>query len=525
MLTVYAERANRHLRCFPMSASMHGNDSLSDNNTVTYRVVPANIRVPAVLFVLPLFFSAAVAKANKQPAFVPLTHSAVISRQANDAYEWRQPWLTPAGVVAINLTSLHEIEADPLQSSLRVAGLGRQASMTDMNAFDPGGRYVFIPHETRFGGGVSRYDIVTDRAVNLFHGDGRGAVDDWRHDYGSLDPATWTPRDTLLIAEEWSGQGRVFELLNPLVDTVAGESVRLRELQAIPNVAHEGLRFNRRGDALYFVDENYSGSIYKFVPGHPDDYSNGQSYVLVVDAFGGNAAAGWNEGGNRFSVRTGAAVWRPITDPRGVKLTRHDPFANRSRGGRAAADEVNGTPFGRPEDIEVGRLANGHEVLYFTATAEDTVYAVEELDGNHARVRVAADPATPRNLGFAATSGRLKAPDNLAQDSNGNIYILEDSPGDAGADIWFMRDSNRDGIAESLDHFMSLRVRGAEHTGMIFRPGHPGQFAINVQHPDSTADRQNGHGDALWLVVVSGQARADIERHGNGVNLPVQVHP
>ena len=490
-----------------MFASMRRNDKRSGGDFVT-NMAGSSYSLLAMLFVLMPLFPCFATDSAGRPGFIPLTHSATISRQANDDSEHHQPWLLPDGVTAINLTSLHEIEADPTQSTVRVPGLGSEASMTDMNAFDPAGRYVFIPHETRYGGGLTRYDITSDRAVTLFRGDGRGARGDWRQDYGSLDPATWTPHDTLLVAEEWSGQGRVFELLNPYADVAGGEHVRLRELEAIPNVAHEGLRFSGRGDVLYFVDENHSGSLYKFVPLHPDDYGKGQSFVLVVDAFAGDATAAWDDGINRAARRTGTATWRPISDRNGARLTRHDPFANDSRGGRSAADDVNGTPFGRPEDIEVGRLASGHDVIYFTATAEDSVYAVEELGDDRAQVRVAADRKTPRNLGFARTSGQLNAPDNLAQDQNGNIYILEDSPRDAGGDVWFMRDEDRDGVAESLDHFMSVRVKGAEHSGMIFRPGHPNQFVINIQHPDSTADSQHGQGDALWLIDIGGLAPA-----------------
>lgn len=71
---------------------------------------------------------------------------------------------------------------------------------------------------------------------------------------------------------------------------------------------------------------------------------------------------------------------------------------------------------------------------------------------------------------------------------------------DIGGDVWFLRDADGDGVAESLDHFLSLQVKGAENTGMIFRPAHPTQFIINVQHPDSTADTINGQGDATWLI-------------------------
>ncbi|MGH8558124.1 MAG: hypothetical protein ACRESZ_11800, partial [Methylococcales bacterium] len=75
----------------------------------------------------------------------------------------------------------------------------------------------------------------------------------------------------------------------------------------------------------------------------------------------------------------------------------------------------------------------------------------------------------------------------------------EDAPNssDTGGDIWFARDVNGDGVAESLDHFISLRVDGSEATGMIFDPVKPTRFVAAVQHPDST-DIPGGAGDALW---------------------------
>jgi len=112
---------------------------------------------------------------------------------------------------------------------------------------------------------------------------------------------------------------------------------------------------------------------------------------------------------------------------------------NETRGGRAAADELDGTPFRRPEDVEVGYLKNGHEVLYFTATEELAVYSVEELGDDKAMVRLAADESTAKNLGHAPTTGRVTSPNNLAQDALGNIYVVEDWPNsdNKGGDIWF----------------------------------------------------------------------------------------
>ena len=109
---------------------------------------------------------------------------------------------------------------------------------------------------------------------------------------------------------------------------------------------------------------------------------------------------------------------------------------------------------------------------------------------------------TPKNLGFPATTGILNSPDNLAKDALGNIYVIEDKPnGDhVGGDIWFARDTDNDGVAESLDHFMSIQVDGAEATGMIFNPKKPTEFVVAVQHPDSTnlANVPDGFGDAVW---------------------------
>lgn len=488
------------------------------------------------LIVAMFLASAQMAHAGTDVYFNPLTQSAAVAQVANHVNELNSPWQVPAGVSYQNLTSLHEIESDPMQSSIRVPGLEQDASMTDMSAFDPTGRFIFLPHEVEYGAGLTRYDRETDKAINLFKGDMGGANGDWEYDYGALDPATWTPKNTLLVGEEWSGQGRLFEVANPMADVAAGEAVIVTELHNVPNVSHEGLRFNHAGTAFYFVDEDRSGSIYKFVPKVAGDYSHGQSFVLRVDNFTGDPAA--KAGAypdNHPEQRTGMATWVAITDVDGNAVTNVDPFDNNlERAGRIAADELNGTPFRRPEDVEVGYLKNGHEVLYFTATEELSVYSVEELGNGKAMVRLAADESTVKNLGHAPTTGHIDSPDNLAQDALGNIYIVEDKPngGNVGGDIWFLRDTDGDGVAESVDHFMSLQVKGAENSGMIFNPANPTEFIVNVQHPESTKDELNGRGDATWLLDISKvvppmcEAYDDVDdfpSSGNGKNWSVKT--
>ncbi|MFV8819935.1 alkaline phosphatase PhoX [Haliea sp. E17] len=455
--------------------------------------------------------------------FYPLTQSAAVATvegttgKKSHFNELNHPWQTPPGVSQTNLTSMSEIEADINQSVVRVVNQGTSATMWDMIAFDPTGQYIFIPHETPVGAGVSRYDTMTDTTVMLFSGDGNGLSGDWGEegsptDFGAFDPSTFTPNGTLLLAEEWAGQGRVIEVLNPIAASENGAIIR--ELTGIPNVAHEGLRFSHDGGALYFVDEWNSGSLYKIVFNDAEDYSQGgTSYVLQVDDFianGGDAAANWDSGVNA-DIRTGAATWIEITG------TATDPLKNGissdcgnpdTFGGRCAADELDGTPFGRPEDMEVSYTRSGDTVVYFAATSEHSVYSVIENGDGTALVQVlVSDAETPKNLGFPGTTAILNSPDNLAQDMYGNIFVIEDQPngGDRGGDIWFVRDTDRDGVAESLDHFLSHVVDGAEATGMIFNPVSPDEFVVSIQHPDSTdlAKYPEGFGDALWKFDIS----------------------
>src|SRR5690606_17070526 len=120
------------------------------------------------------------------------------------------------------------------------------------------------------------------------------------------------------------------------------------------------------------------------------------------------------------------------------------------------------------------------------------------------------ETVTPKNAGFASTSGVLNSPDNLAQDALGNIYIIEDAPNGSstGGDIWFLRDADTDGVAESLDHFLTIQVAESEATGMIFNPVKPTEFVVAVQHPRSTdlEGYPTGFGDAIWTFDLSNVA-------------------
>ncbi len=495
--------------------------------------------------------------AGTDPYFSPLTQSSAVA-SPDHVNELNSPWQTPAGISQTKLMSLVEVESDVLQSIQRTDGDGRGnpsgagASMFDMLAYGPKGRYVFIPHETGIGAGVSRYDSETALTQLIFAGNEQGDRNDilgetWSHDYGAFDPARLTPNMTIIAAEEWSGQGRVVEIMDPFgpapADPVAGSADMqpgqgYRELTGIAKVSHEGINFSLKHEnkVIYFIDEDRSGSIYKLVLKNKGDYAGGgQTFVLSTDGFIGNVDERWDGSGSSDSdtnqdpavqaSRFGPATWVPITDENGVPLAGvRNPYDNSdlddsdqcvpsenrcqpsARPGRDSADDVGGTPFGRPEDMTIGKSRNGNELLYVTTTSEHAVISIENLGGNKAMVRQFASPETPKNVGFLPTTGILNSPDNLAQDALGNIYIIEDSPnsGDVGGDVWFARDKDNDGVAESLDHFISLQVAGSEATGMIFHPKDPSRFVISVQHPTTTNIAVGGqHGDAVWEFDIA----------------------
>lgn len=481
--------------------------------------------------------------------FEPLTQSAPVVAP-HDLAELSAPWVTPAGISQNNWVSLREVEdavLSPGQSVIRVPGQGTSASMFDMLAFDPSGSYLFIPHETPIGAGCSRYDIFANKCEVILAGDQQGAVGNWANDYGAFDPCRWTPNNTLLLAEEWAGRGRVVEILNPLAPA---DQIRHRVLNSIANVSHEGINFsNKFEDTIYFIDEWNSGSIYKFVMKNAGDYTAGQTFVLSVDQFlssGGIPAANYNQQPSGV-VREGAATWVPLTDENGAPLPgitdpfrdgpTNDPRTNSdTMGGRPAADDAGATPYGRPEDMSVGRLANGNEALFVAVTSEAKVISIEILEQKHGKgrgrachgrgrdaeasgkaiVRTMVSNASPKNLGFAPTTGVLNSPDNISMDAAGNVYVVEDAPnGDSsGGDIWFIRDTNNDGVAESLDHFMSIRVNGCESTGMIFNPAVPTEFCVVSMHPTSTdlSVVPNGLGDAVWSFNLANIPNQDFLR-------------
>jgi hypothetical protein len=414
--------------------------------------------------------------ANAIGPFIPLTAPATSSNTS----EATNPFLLPTGWIATKFGSWDMMD---------IGGASNE--------------FIYIPMEVASGAGVVRYDRDTGLSTTLLGGDTSlgfsstpGSWDPLNDNFGAIDPAVITPTNTLLVAEEWTGNGRMFEISNQ--ETATGPAdTSVAWLSNIPSVSHEGIKFDSLG-RMYFIDENASGSLYRMTPTVSGDLTLGKVEVMSVDSFTGNAAlAGTGQAG-----RTGAGEWIEIVDADGVKKTTADPFNFTARGGRAAADEVGATPFGRPEDLEIATLANGNEAIFMATTDENIVWSVElDADGNEGvnvsefvnSLTTPSSQSSPVGTGASDAVYGMDDVDNLAFEIGPNgelqLFVVED---ENPSDIWVATDADGDGVADIIDLFASLGVPGSEATGFIVDPR--GGYLVNVQHPSSA-------NDALWSIT------------------------
>ena len=347
---------------------------------------------------------------------------------------------------------------------------GQFLDLSDMNTVNETGaqrgRFLYRTHETGSGGGVSVTDLAT----------GASSILAQRADFERFDGIAWTPWGTVIASEEASPSA----LKDPLYPNAVGGHVyefnpqtgAVKTLAAVGARAHEGLRFDDEGN-LYGISERTPGYIYRFVPDRPRDLTKGQLYVLrLVEDLGD---------------RTGWAEWVPL-DRDSVKIDSD-----------AQADKIGATGYGRPEDLEIGTSTGsdkrGNHVLYAAITSENRVLAIDLKGGKGERGR--------RNQVFVSDYVRqgvnapadFNAPDNLALDLAGNLYITEDPGGTAaggkslGDDVW-AAPFNPSSAAKSgqAERFLSITDCDAEPTGIYFSPTGRTLF-VNIQHRGGTDQR------------------------------------
>ena len=162
--------------------------------------------------------------------------------------------------------------------------------------------------------------------------------------------------------------------------------------------------------------------------------------------------------------------------------TRH---GHRGRDANAAADAVNATEFGRPEDVQII-----NNVLYVANTSEDRVVAID-LRKEELTTFVGAAVNLPVEDEDAGVTG-FNNPDNLAKGPNGQLWIVEDN---VPSDIWVAgRDKDNDGTADEVELFASLKDPDAEGTGIYFGKD-PHTLYVNIQHPEKAL------ADGTWAIT------------------------
>jgi secreted PhoX family phosphatase len=319
------------------------------------------------------------------------------------------------------------------------------------------GRYLYRTHEVGSNGAVSVVDLKTGESKVLTQNAG----------YQGLDGLTWTPWGTLLFAEERVG-GRLFEIfLDPKDPTVVDHVAARPELGIL---RHEGIGVAPDG-SVFVIDEFNGGAIYKFVPTRRGDLSDGQLYALRLTGLT-DAQQGWNQA--TYNDKVGAFEWVALD----MSLATTDA--------KAAADAVNATEFGRPEDVQI--ISN---VLYVANTSEDRVVAID-LKSNELTSFVNAGANIPVENEDAGVTG-LNSPDNLAIGTGGQLWIAEDN---SPSDIWVASDGDNDGVADDVELFASLKDPGGESTGIYFGKD-PHTLYVNIQHATKPL------ADGTWAITCN----------------------
>lgn len=368
--------------------------------------------------------------------------------------EWEEPYLLPPGFAQTLIHDESGVDLYPQVPDMH------EMNTTNETGLDQG-RYLYSTHEVDLHGAVTVVDLENGTASILVQDA------DWGLDWRRLDGIRWTPWGTILVNEERPG-GHVYEIQLDASHPTTATAVTVRE--ALGSKRHEGIDVDASGH-VYGVDELDGGSIYRFVPDKFGDLSQGDLQVLRLTGLSPDEQK-WNP--NAFAAKTGHFEWVVVAAE--TALTDAD----------VAANAVDATEFGRPEDIEIIG-----EVLYVANTSEDRVIAVDL-----ARQTVSTFVQAGLNVPVESPDAPygLHHPDNLAAGPDGCLWLVEDNP---YSDIYrACTDANGDGLADTVELFGSLKDPQAETTGIYVAPG-GNELYVTVQHPLKPLS------DGIWRITVT----------------------
>lgn len=380
-------------------------------------------------------------------------------------------------------------------------GTGDLWDMNTQNETGPqAGRYVYRAHELNGKGQLSVTDLTN----------GNTKVIAERADWERFDGIVWTASGTLLVAEEVNSQakrdpdfpaavgGLVYEFFvdpndptkldtnDPRDNVGAKDGVAARP--ALGAKAHEGQRFDAAGN-YYGISEFNGGSIFRFRPDRPGDYSAGQLQALKTP-----------------DGRVGPGQWLDL-DRAQVQIEAQQEATKRGANG-----------YNRPEDVETASSTGvgPKDTLYVAVTGTNEVLGVDAIASSEPYAYEYVKPGLN-------TTTEFSWPDNLALDSKGNLAIAEDHPNPLadgkGDDIWIATPPRGEGAhqpASSVQRFASLKDCIAEPTGIYFTMAgtekwtRNGPFAGVVTDETLLANRQHsGQGTtADQLVAITPTARS-----------------
>lgn len=305
----------------------------------------------------------------------------------------------------------------------------------------------------------------------------------------------------------------------------------LKKHTALGRFNHENTAMGMTSDkrvVVYMGDDKKDACVYKFVSEGKYDPAKGRANSALL------------EKGTLYVANLKKGEWVPVTHeavskqlssdkfkaPSGVKATREELLAKFKNQGdvvtycHEAALIVGGTPTDRPEDIEISPFDN---TVFICHTNNDNH---GNIHGHITRIFESGSDlgSTAFDFEIFAAGGRqsgFSSPDNLAFDSNGNLWVVTDistSSHHKGVYKSFMNNglfvipTTGPGMGEAMQ--FASGPKESELTGPFFTPDertlflsvqHPGELTTDLSKPTSTWPHRNGDTMArCGVVAISG---------------------